>query len=598
MARQSINVNPGFKEFEAYMDFSGGLNTETSNERLNENEFTQMQNVELNTRGSVKKRTGRSDMVTTGLPINNPQGVFFFYRKNRDQPDLIVAANGRLYVKKYNATASFDYETNVTQISITGMTSFQTTKIVEAVQYYNTLYVATGTNIVVVTVNETNGVYSANIIQPYEPNTNELKYIGTNALLLDNSNGVIAMQNTIDNFNNVNQFSVKGMAFTEEGTGKTLINAQTKERFTVKAYVVENPSITVPPGEFYFKVFSFYYKKVQSEKFETRTYTAVNTVTDPQTQFAVGATSVVTLPTGSSYDINTSSMEVSLRGTPLVTGVTFTETNNTQVTVTPPAANPIVAGDKVTLKWIPSWWSGNSQYGSFTQVGGLGSNEFVFRPLEVGFYDFKIEVRFGISNTTSSTKEYVYQGLQSKAFREDGDILEQTIAGARKCNRIRLYYDRLMLFGDPDEPTQLYFSDINNPEYFPQVNCLRFDTGKQEPITTVVRLNDYLVVFSKSLIHILTGKTKDEFSINLINDTVGCIAPKSAVVTGNVVTFLSDEGVYALRPSTFKLDQLNVKRVDGKVKDEILKSENACALAYDSQYWLCYPDSKKIYRYY
>jgi hypothetical protein len=188
--------------------------------------------------------------------------------------------------------------------------------------------------------------------------------------------------------------------------------------------------------------------------------------------------------------------------------------------------------------------------------------------------------------------------MQVKAFKEDGDVLEQIVAGAKKCNRIRLYWDRLMLFGDPDEPTQLYFSDTNNPAYFPQVNTLRFDTGKQESITAIVRLNDYLVVFSKTLIHVLTGKTKDEFVVNLINDSIGCIAPRSAVLTGNVVTFLSEEGIFQLRPSTFKLDQLNVRRVDGNIKSEIKKSSNACAFAYDSQYWVCYPNDKIVYRYY
>jgi hypothetical protein len=605
MARQNINVNTGIREFEAYMDFSGGLNIETSNERLNDNEFTQMQNVDLNSRGSVKKRTGRDLIPTTfinGDQILNPstaQGVFFFYRKNQENPDMVIAAGGKLFVKKYSQVIGLYFD-NAELLNISGMAlGFNPLiKNIEGVQYYDKLYVATGTDIVVVSA-DINGAYSAQVIIPYEPNTNELKYIGTNALLLDGSNGVIAMKDTINSsLNNVNQFSVKGIAFAEEGTGKTLINAQTKERFVIKTYVIENPAgLTIPPGETYSKTYNFYYKKVQSERFETRTYTAVATVTNPQTQIAVGTTAVVTLPTGSSYDINTSSMEVSLKGLPLVTGVTFEETSNTTVTVTP--TNPIVAGDKVTIKFIPSWWSGNSQYGSFVQ-SGTNANTFVFRPLEVGFYDFKVEVTFAISNTPtqSSKKEYIYQGLQSKAFREDGDVLEQITAGARKCNRIRLYWDRLMLFGDPDEPTQLYFSDINNPEYFPQVNCLRFDTGKQEPITSVVRLNDYLVVFSKSLIHVLTGKTKDEFSINLINDSVGCIAPRSAVVTGNVVTFLSDEGVFFLRPSTFKLDQLNVKRVDTKIKNEILKKENACALAFDSQYWLCYPDEKKIYRFY
>jgi hypothetical protein len=587
MARQSISVNPSLKEFEAYMDFSGGMNNETSNERLNDNEFTQMQNIDLNTRGSVKKRTGRDLLTTAGLPLINAQGFFFFYRKNQtlENPDIVFAIDGKLYVKKMN-----NLNNSATIINITGMLNgFDKNIIVEAVQYYDKLYVATGTNIVVVSVDEQNGQYSASVITPYEPNSNELKYIGTNALL------EFGMTNTNNSsFNNVNQFSVKGFLFTEYGTNKTLINAQTKERFNIKTYLIENTALS------YLKKYRFYYKKPTFEGKETRTYLVVPPPIPPATYdpddeiVAVNNGALIKITDGSSYAPKTNGMEVyDKNGNALLSGVGFEEYDSTTVILRVPA----VAGDKFTIKYIPDWYSENSKFGSFAQTS-LSSNEVVFRPLEVGYYDFKMVVDFEVNNQVEHTSEYIYQGLQVKAFKEEGDILEQIVAGAKKCNRIRLYWDRLMLFGDPDEPTQIYFSDINNPAYFPQVNCLRFDTGKQEPITSVVRLNDYLVVFSKTLIHILTGKTKDEFSVNLINDSIGCIAPRSAVLTGNVITFLSEEGVFQLRPSTFKLDQLNVQRVDSKIKGEIKKVTNACALNFDSQYWLCYPDDKVIYRYY
>jgi hypothetical protein len=571
MARQSINVNPGFKEFEAYMDFSGGLNTETSNERLNDNEFTQLQNVELNSRGSIKKRTGRSTVFITGLPTQNPQGVFFFYRKDRDNPDTIFAVDGRLFIKK-------DGSANADEIFIQGMLDgFDKDVIVEAVQYYTKLYVATGKNLVVISSDEF-GFYTAEVVKPYEPNTNELKYIGTNALL------GFKMNDTINpTLTNVNQFQVKGITFSEESTGNTLINAQTKERFIIRAYVIENPSgLTIPTSEYYFKTFSFYYRKSGFQQKETLSFSP-----------AVGTT-VFEITNGSSYDINTNSIEVYINENPQVTGVGFTETSSTKITL----EKPTEANDKVTIKWIPSWYSENSKYGSFSQIGAISSNQFVFRPLEIGDYDFKIVVKFAISNTVSHTDEYIFQGVQSKPFKEDGDVVDEQTSGVKKCNRIRLHKDRLVLFGDPDEPTQMYFSDLDNPAYFPQVNTLRFDTGKQEPITTVVRLHDYLVVFSKTMIHVLTGRTTEDFSISLINDSIGCVAPRSAVLTGNVITFLSEEGVFSLRPSTFKLDQLNVQRVDVKIKNQIKKSSNACALNYDSQYWLCYPDDNVIYRYY
>jgi hypothetical protein len=462
------------------------------------------------------------------------------------------------------------------------------------------LYVATGIDIVVVSINEQNGVYSAQTIVPYEPNTNELKYIGTNALL------GFGMQSTNNNaLTNLNQFSVKGIAFSEDVTNKTLINAQTKERFTIKTYVTENASITPPTGQTYVKRYRFSYKPANVEFKETKSYTVVPPPVPPAPSYnpeneivAANNGALINIVDGSSYEPNTNSIEVyDKNGIALVTGLGYDEFDSTTIILRVPA----VAGDRFTIKYIPHYYSKNSKYGTFSQ-SSLTSNTVTFRPLEVGFYNFKVEVEFsfdldGVSQTRYIS-EYVYQGLQVKSFREDGDVLEQIVAGAKKCNKIRLHFDRLMLFGDPDEPTQLYFSDINNPAYFPQVNTFRFDTGKQEAITAVVRLNDFLVVFSKSLIHTLTGRSKEDFLINLINDSVGCVAERSAVLTGNVITFLSEEGIFQLKPSTFRLDQLNVQRVDTKIKSEIKKVSNACALNYDSQYWICYPDDKVIYRYY
>ncbi len=580
MARQSINVNPGLKEFEAYMDFSGGLNTETSNERLSDNEFTQMVNVDLNTRGSVKKRTGRSIVTTTGMPTTAPsQGMFFFYRQDEPNPDLVFAINGRLYAKKWDSNT-------VSQLTITGLknpntdaptSTFQTDRDVEAVQYYDQLYVATGYDLVKVTYNGTNFVAAA--VEAYRPNSNELKFIGSNALL-----GYAMQDKTDTSLLGMSQFYVQGMTFLDDG--KLILAGQIDNRFNISAYVVENPA-SIPVGWTYTKTFKLYYQKIGTTEIETKTYTA----TAGQTVFS--------LPTNSSYEIDTNSIQVFNGTTELLSGAGFDETDGQTITLT----NGAALNAKITLKWIPYWRTGNSKVASMNNFVG-GANPATFRALEKGSYNFKVEVLFkrvetaNPTNFQEFTKEYVFEGFSVKSMQDDGDILEQKIAGIKLCNRIRLYWGRLMLFGDPEESTQIYFSDLDNPAYFPQVNTLRFDTGKQEAITAVVRLNDYLTVFSKSVVHILSGKSPSQFAINLINDSIGCIAPKSAVVTGNVVTFLSQEGVFMLKPSTFRLDQLNTQRVDSKIKDEVLRSEDATALSYDAQYWLCYPNEKIMYRYY
>jgi hypothetical protein len=712
MARQNINVNPAIREFEAYMDFSGGINTETSNERLADNEFTQMQNVDLNSRGSVKKRTGRvshTNILETNPSVRNAQGAFFFYRKGQTEPDFIFVANGSLYYRRNNNPISFP-------ITITSAPSatFQNTKIVEAVQIYEELYVATGDEnfgIVIVYYDPAmGGSFKAKLMSEYEPNDDEIKFIGTNAML------PYAMKNTNDTtITEVNKFSVKGMVINENvPTNPSVSSGFSNVSYRATVYVTHNTSLAGYNGT---PTYKFYYKKsnvVESKEFdvETRGNHNINRVflsgdyfsekdtvdlatTAPlPTVSAPSPNTLVFTTTGSVHQIDgvglgtqrvlvkdqvnqvqngiyevtsvsfnpptnefthtltrqdmlkdsdisnkvfvevtdgtvnkkkyfrcglntgkvetnnitwvgytpdfsktynkfNGNIEVFANNVKLESGTGFKETTSTSFTLTTAVANT----KTIFYRWQPDWLDVASDYMKLPANTTSATNDFFFMPLKAGEYSIKVEVTFTDVSITYK-KEYVYSNFLVNETRGLEETFKQKVSGIRKCNRIRLYWDVLMLFGDPDESTQLYFSVRGIPNYFPATYNLRFDTGKQEPITTVVRIQDFLTVFTNSTIHAVTGKDAADYKVYLINDSVGCVAPLSAVLTGNVITFLSEEGVFTLRPATFKLEQMNVQRVDRNIQSQMPKDENACALNYDSQYWLCFPDKKEIYRYY
>jgi hypothetical protein len=73
-------------------------------------------------------------------------------------------------------------------LPITGLRNFQTTKTIEAVQYRDKLYIATGSGIVIY-----DGT-SAYMMTAYKPNGLEALYIGTNGYAEDPSN---YLQNTV-----------------------------------------------------------------------------------------------------------------------------------------------------------------------------------------------------------------------------------------------------------------------------------------------------------------------------------------------------------------------------------------------------------------
>ena len=170
--RQNLQVNPGQKLFDAYNDFSGGWNTDTANERMRDNEFPIFDNVDLIGRGSLRRRTGRTKVITIPAPA---QGVFTFFRQGQSGPDKVFAGNGALYVLENGAT--------VLKNAVMSGGNFQTAKPVEAVQVGTSLFLATGTSFM--ELNYSGGTWTATVSVPYKPTDREAIFIGTNALAAD-----------------------------------------------------------------------------------------------------------------------------------------------------------------------------------------------------------------------------------------------------------------------------------------------------------------------------------------------------------------------------------------------------------------------------
>lgn len=473
MARQNILPNPALKLFEAYMDFSGGLNSETSNERLHDNEFPILDNVDLSSRGSAKRRTGRRKIAE--IP-GNGQGVFYYYRQNQPKPDLILAVSGRLYVIENGSTTPVEIPITDNGKPFT----FQTTLPVEAVQYGTDMFVATGTKYVELKYDTTLNPpqWTAKTVTPYTPSVMEAIYIGTNGLA-DNPDAYV--QDGISA-----QLEVVGIK-PDKRTG--VVN----QTVTMVAYINKPASVSSVD-------YKWEYKK------------ASDTDWTLAKDFTAGAkTQTFLFDTATSYDIR----------------VTIRQTG--QTTPTP-------------------------QY-SLT--------------------NYKVnQVEDKIANNVKPN------------------------SGIQRCRKIILHWDRIILSGDDTNPYQIYISDLSNPRYFPVTNTISFDTGKQEAITSMVRYRDMLVVFTKTTIQTLVGKSPDDYRRSLIHDGIGCVAERSAKVTGNTITFLSAEGIHALKPNQLALEVMNVQRIDYPIKSAIVPDKDACAMVYDSQYWLCFPNQSVIYRLY
>lgn len=455
MARQSMYPQPWVKHMEAYKDFSGGLNTITTNDNMFDNELLGgTVNIDLGERGSLKRRYGMKRHLTAPV-IGLGQGYFRYFKADGTHEE-ILAINGKLYK-------------GGTELPITNLASFQTTRPIEAVQYKNKLYIATGTKLVVY-----DGT-TAKVVEPYKPEPLEAFYVGTNGLA-DNPDQYLA-----------------------DGTATYL---RIEGVIPSKRYGVSNKAVT-------FVVY-------------------------------------VSNPTGTvEYR-----MEYRLAGS-------------------------------------SDAWVVGRDWGTDKNIG------FTFK--SVGTYELKFLAR--MQGTTTNEESYLPQ--YTVQTTEASPLVPYDTM--HDCNRIILHWDRIILYGDPTQPTAIYISHLKNPEYIPTTNSLLFENERQEGITALVQFRDMLVAFTPTSIQALYGKAPigdDPYRRVMLSSAIGCIAPYSAKVMGNYVAFLSQEGVHILKSLGYTENRLNVEKIDHKIANIVPRETDACGMVLDGQYHLVYPNRSLRFRYY
>lgn len=105
-----------------------------------------------------------------------PQGFFRFYRGNQDYDNILVAG-GVFYI-------------NGVETPVQGGFITQSERPMEAIQWHEQLYIATGNGLVEYSENKDTKEMELKLINPYVPDSLEALYIGTNGLMQDPNNFV------------------------------------------------------------------------------------------------------------------------------------------------------------------------------------------------------------------------------------------------------------------------------------------------------------------------------------------------------------------------------------------------------------------------
>ena len=212
-------------------------------------------------------------------------------------------------------------------------------------------------------------------------------------------------------------------------------------------------------------------------------------------------------------------------------------------------------------------------------------------------YDIRASIRD--KNITSNNMSFLFDKFQVATFQE-ADQIPLPYLGINNATKIRLHWDRLVLYGSSVLPTQIFISDLNAPSYFPTTNSIDFEIGKKEGIVKIIRYRSDLIVFTRTSVQGLYGTEPGNYNRKVIHDNIGAISAESVKVIRDDIFFLSDHSLYRLYPTPLSYENLRLTRLDEKIHSELVDkiTPNASALVYDNQYWLCLPDSKTIYRYY
>ncbi|MFE3973191.1 MULTISPECIES: hypothetical protein [unclassified Peribacillus] len=263
-----------------------------------------------------------------------------------------------------------------------------------------------------------------------------------------------------------------------------------------------------------------------------------------------------------------------------------------------------VAGTNIEYKYeygMKRWAAGTGAENLLLGKDWSDSKTWMFTPSQSGDWTIKVSARVKATPEFPTPGEPEAFTIPTYKVTSTDENIKIDTNWVKTCNRIMLYWDRLIMYGDTTKKSQIYISHLQNPRYFPVNNTLEFENTEQEGISKLVPYRDFILIFMPTSVQALLGKSptgSDPFSRYVVHTGVGCIAPETAKVMGNDVVFLSKEGIMVLRSFGLNENRMNIEQLDGKIRNIIPSDTNACAIFYDHQYHICFPNRKQRLRFY
>lgn len=171
------------------------------------------------------------------------------------------------------------------------------------------------------------------------------------------------------------------------------------------------------------------------------------------------------------------------------------------------------------------------------------------------------------------------EGQATASWVDDGTTTESEVFTPPEANStagptgkyIAVYKDSLFVFGDPDNPSRLYYSGggdkIND---FSVANGGGFiDVSKNDGQmgTGLIVFKNTLICFKEESIYQFEFTSAGLPQITQVNAAVGCIAPRSIVAVENDIFFASRRGIFTIgNEAGFAFDVLRTNELSARVR--------------------------------
>ena len=134
----------------------------------------------------------------------------------------------------------------------------------------------------------------------------------------------------------------------------------------------------------------------------------------------------------------------------------------------------------------------------------------------------------------------------------------------------------------------IWFSDFRRFNYFPSTTYFNLAISSDDEITSINYFRGSYIVFTRKTIWKMRGNIdQNNLVFEILNDSIGCVAPKSVRPFNNTLVFMSIDGLYRIKQN-FYLDGLeNVEKIDKRIPDVLPEYDiDYESMLYDEQYLL------------